>query len=88
MRRRAPNKKKHGVTFEEASTIFYNFPLEVFYDPDSSDTEARYVACGFSTRGRSLLVVHCENPKGDEIRIISARKPTRQERRDIFGDNK
>lgn len=58
------NQKKHGVSFAEASEVFFNFPLEVFHDPDHSDHEDRYIAAGFSNRGRTLLVVHCENKSG------------------------
>ena len=79
------NRKKHGVDFEEASTIFTSFPLEIFYDPDHSIEEARYIAAGISSRHRILLVVHCENLSGSTIRIISARKATKKEARDIFG---
>ena len=82
------NIRKHKVSFEEAKTIFLNFPLEVFHDPEHSDQEDRYIAVGFSTRGRVLLVVHCENSKGTEIRIISARKASKQETEDIFGGGK
>jgi uncharacterized DUF497 family protein len=66
-------------------TIFGNFPFDVFYDPDHSIDEERYIAVGFSDRARTLLVVHCENHDGSEIRIISARKASRKERRIIFG---
>jgi uncharacterized DUF497 family protein len=79
------NRKKHGVSFEEASTIFNNFPLEVFADPDHSEEEQRYIAVGVSQRERVLLVVHCENEHGIEIRIISARKATKKERLTVFG---
>ncbi len=79
------NQRKHGVSFEEASTIFTNFPIEVFYDPDHSITEPRYIAIGVSEKHRFLLVVHCENRNGAEIRIISARKATRRERLGAFG---
>lgn len=79
------NRRKHGVSFEEASTIFMNFPLEVFFDPDHSEGEQRYIAMGVSSRQRFLLVVHCENRVGTEIRIISARKATRRERQGVFG---
>lgn len=82
------NIKKHGVSFEEAKTVFLNFPLEVFHDPENSKDEERYIAVGFSERGRVLLVVQCENPKGTEIRIISARKTTKQETQNIFGGKK
>jgi uncharacterized DUF497 family protein len=79
------NQAKHGVSFEEASTIFTNFPLEIFFDPDHSEAEERYIAFGFSDRGRVLLVVHCENRTGTEIRIISARKATAKEQEHVFG---
>jgi hypothetical protein len=79
------NQKKHGVSFEEASTIFHNLPLDVFHEPDHADGEERYIAAGFSDRSRLLLVVHCENRTGTEIRIISARKATRKERGTLFG---
>ena len=61
--------------------MFTNFPLEVFYDPDHSETEARYIAVGLSKKKRFLLVVHCENWRGTEIRIISARLASGRERR-------
>lgn len=79
------NQKKHAVSFEEAATIFANFPFEVFFDPENSADEDRYIAVGFSNRKRVLLVVHCENSKGTLVRIISARKATKKEQRSIFG---
>ena len=82
------NKLKHGVSFDEASTIFTNFPIEVFFDPENSSDEERYIAVGFSNKGRALLVVHCENTKGTEIRIISARKASKKEQKTTFGDIK
>jgi uncharacterized protein len=82
------NIKKHGVSFKEAETVFLNFPLEVFHDPEHSEDEDRYIAVGFSERGRVLLVVHCENLTGTQIRIISARKTTRKESKTIFGGKK
>lgn len=79
------NQKKHRVSFEEAMTIFSNFPLEVFFDPDNSTEEDRYIAIGFSNNHKTLLVVHCENSKGTVIRIISARNATKKERVSVFG---
>jgi len=79
------NIRKHKVSFEEAATVFHNFPLEIFHDPDHSISEDRYIAAGFSDTGHALLVVHCENTLGTVIRIISARKPTRTEKRQLFG---
>jgi uncharacterized DUF497 family protein len=81
----AENVAKHGVSFEEATTVFHNFPIEIFFDPDHSVSEHRYIAVGFSDRGRALLVIHCENKLGTVIRIISARRPTRREAKQLFG---
>ena len=82
------NLRKHGVSFEEAVTIFENVPMEVYFDPDHSDSETRYLGIGFSNRSRLLVVVHSENRNGTEIRIISARRATARERRDVFGGNR
>lgn len=81
------NIKKHGISFEEAKTIFFNFPLEVFYDPEHSEDEDRYIAFGHSNQDRFLLVVHMENKNGTQIRIISARKATKKETKQ-FLENK
>lgn len=81
----AANRAKHGVSFSEASTIFYNFPLQIYHDPDHSEEEPRYIAIGVSDQDRVLLVVHIENTKGTVIRIISARRATKKEKRDAFG---
>jgi uncharacterized protein len=73
------NLKKHGVSFNEASTVF-NDPLSVtFPDLDHSDGEARYVIIGLSRDGRLLIVNHTD--RADRVRIISAREATRNERR-------
>lgn len=82
------NKRKHGVSFEEAATIFAHLPLEVFHDPEHSESEDRYIAVGFSDKRRVLLVVHVENSKGSEIRILSARKATKKEQKSVFGGKK
>lgn len=79
------NQKKHGVSFEEAATIFLNFPLEVFFDPLSPKDEDRYLALGVSEKERVLMVVHCEDITGTEVRIISARKATKKEAIQAFG---
>ncbi len=73
------NLDKHGVSFQEASTAF-NDPLSVtFPDPDHSIRESRYVIIGVSRFGQLLVVAHTN--RGEKVRIISARKATRQERR-------
>jgi uncharacterized DUF497 family protein len=82
------NFKKHKVTFEEAASIFGSFPFEIFHDPDHSSAEDRFIAIGSSFHGRILLVVHCENISGTIIRIISGRKATKKEIKDVFGGAK
>ena len=74
----AANLAKHGVSFEEAGTIFDD-PLYVdFYDPDHSSEEHRYIIIGESRQGRLLVVSYME--RGDVTRLISAREVTRSER--------
>lgn len=71
--------QKHGVSFEEAATVFRD-PLSLtIRDPLHSLKEERFVILGYSYRNRLLVVVHTE--RGDNIRIISARRATRRERR-------
>lgn len=79
------NVKKHGISFEEAVSIFQSIPFKVFYDTEHSDYEDRYVAVGLSNKGRVLVVVHIENELGTEIRIISARKATKKEKHTLLG---
>lgn len=73
------NLEKHGISFQEAATVF-NDPLSVTSpDPDHSIGENRYVIIGISRFGELLVVAHTD--RGEKIRIISAREATRQERR-------
>jgi uncharacterized DUF497 family protein len=77
-RKAASNRRKHGVSFEEAATAFGD-PLSLTVaDPDHAADEERFLLLGQSERQRLLVVVHAEH--GDEIRIISARPATRRER--------
>ncbi len=71
------NLKKHGVSFNEASTVF-NDPLSVTF-PDFSYGEERYVIIGLSSASRILVVCHTD--RADRLRIISARESTRNEQR-------
>jgi len=73
------NLAKHGIAFEEASTVFGDPPSLTIPDPVHSATEDRFVTIGSSHRGKLLVVVHTE--RDDNIRIISARIASRQERR-------
>jgi len=79
------NERKHGVSFAEAMAVFGD-PLSLTgYDPDHSDEEDRYITMGLSDTGRLLLVSHTD--RGDQVRIISARKASRRERRDYEDGN-
>ncbi len=74
------NLAKHGVSFEEARSVFMDPMAATIADPLSPDpSEERFIAMGFSARQRLIVVVHCE--RGDTIRIISARQATRRERK-------
>jgi hypothetical protein len=73
------NLEKHGISFLEAATVF-NDPLSVtFPDPDHSIGESRYIIIGVSRFGQLLVVAHTD--RGQKVRIISARKATRQEKK-------
>lgn len=75
----AANIKKHGVSFEEAQSVFHDEFAVQFYDDDHSSSEERFLLLGMSTTARLLLVCHCERESGHVIRIISARKATKRE---------
>jgi uncharacterized DUF497 family protein len=71
------NLKKHGVSFEEASTVFLDDRAIEFYDDSHSDWEDRMLLLGLSANLRLLLVCHCYRESDSIIRIVSARKPQR-----------
>jgi len=73
------NLKKHGVSFEEAETVFYDEFAVQFFDDTHSGQEDRFIMLGMSSHANLLIVCHCEREVGDVIRIISARKATRSE---------
>jgi uncharacterized DUF497 family protein len=79
------NFKKHGISFEEAVTAFYDPLSATFDDPDHSLGEYRYITIGLSSRGRLLVVAHAE--RGEGLRIISARPATAQERKRHEGES-
>lgn len=78
------NLKKHGVSFAEAQTVFFDENAIQFFDSDSSSLEERFLMLGLSKNFRILLVCHCERD-GKVIRIISARKATAKERKHYIG---
>lgn len=73
------NAKKHGITFDEASTVFGDALSLTISDPVHSEAEVRFVTMGSSHRGKLVVVVYTE--RGDNIRIISARPASRRERK-------
>jgi len=75
----ASNKRKHGVSFEEAQSVFYDEFAVQFFDESNSESEDRFLMLGFSDEARLLIVCHCERDQGNTIRIISARKATKIE---------
>ncbi len=75
------NRRKHGVSFEEARTAFLDENARAAPDPDHSDDEERFVLLGISISLRVLVVCHCYRQEDEVIRIISARKADRDELR-------
>lgn len=75
----ASNQKKHGISFEEARSVFYDEFAIQFFDEENSETENRFLMLGLSNEARVLIVCHCEREAGNTIRIISARKATKSE---------
>ncbi|MCK4624824.1 MAG: BrnT family toxin [Phycisphaerae bacterium] len=80
-RKNSENKKKHGVSFEEAGTVFYDENARLIHDPDHSVREERFILLGLSVRLRVLVVCHCYRQDEALIRIISARKATKKEQK-------
>jgi len=75
----ASNIQKHGVTFEESRTVFFDERARLINDPDHSESEQRFILLGFSSSLRVIVVCHCYRSDGNVIRIISARKATASE---------
>jgi len=73
------NRRKHGVPFEEAQSVFLDENALRFFDPDHSSEEDRFLMLGISVRLRILVVCHCHRASDTVIRIISARKADKQE---------
>ena len=74
------NQKKHGVSFDEAKTVFFDENAIEFPDPDHSREEDRFILLGFSFKLRILVVCYCYRENNSFIRIISARRATNKER--------
>ena len=78
------NKKKHNISFEEARTVFYDEHALLIDDPDHSETEERFIILGNSYAANLLVVCHCYRESETVIRIISARRATRNESKQYY----
>ena len=75
------NKSKHGITFSEAKSVFYDERAKIINDPDHSDVaEERFIIMGISSEFKILMVCHCYRDDDEIIRIISARKANKAEK--------
>ena len=79
------NQSKHGISFEEAKSVFYDDGAIQFWDEDPSDLEDRFLLLGRSSKMRILLIVHCFREPESVIRIISVRKATKTESKQYQG---
>jgi uncharacterized protein len=78
-RKNRENQHKHGVSFEEAETVFFDENAIQYYDPDHSRDEDRFIMLGISLKPRVLVVCHCFRAGDSIIRLISARKANKEE---------
>jgi len=79
------NQKKHGISFEEAQTVFFDENAIEFFDPDHSESEDRFLLLGLCSNLRIVVVSHCYRKRESLIRIISARKATKKEQKVYTG---
>jgi uncharacterized protein len=84
-RKATQNHRKHGVSFHEAATVFGDPFAMTYHDPDHSILEQRFITVGISDSGRLLIVAHAD--RGENIRIVSARKTTLRERKHYEQEN-
>lgn len=87
-RKAIANRRKHGVSFEEARSVFLDENAIRIHDPDHSVGENRFVLLGLSLHLRVLTVCHCYRSNDDVIRIISARRANKRERRQYENRNR
>ena len=73
------NQKKHNISFDEAKTVFYDEDALLIDDPGHSEEEERFIILGTSQKANLLVVCHCYRQSETIIRIISARKATKNE---------
>jgi uncharacterized DUF497 family protein len=77
------NLGKHRVSFEAATTVFYDPLAKLGHDPDHSEDEDRYILIGHSQKNNLLFVVHVYKESQNTIRIVTARKATKKEKHDF-----
>ena len=82
----AANAKKHGITFEDTQTVFYDDFAVQFFDEQHSSDEDRFLLLGLSSSAKLLVVCHCEREQGEVVRLISARRATKRESAFYRGD--
>jgi hypothetical protein len=85
-RKNKANQKKHGVSFEEGQTVFFDENAIEYFDPDHSEDEDRFLMLGLSYRIRILVVSYTLRKRGTEIRIISTKKATKKEQKEYTGE--
>lgn len=78
------NIKKHGISFDDARSVFYDEKAIQFFDPDHSDDEDRFILLGISFKLKVLVVCHCFRERDRVIRIISARKADSDEEQEYW----
>jgi uncharacterized DUF497 family protein len=83
-RKEKTNVKKHGVSFDEARTVFYDENAVQFFDPDHSEDEDRFILLGMSFKLRVLIVCHCFRESEEVVRLISARKADKTEQKEYW----
>ncbi len=83
-RKQEANLEKHGISFEEARTAFYDESALVFFDPDHSEDEDRFILLGLSFKPRVLVVCHCFRESESSIRLLSARKADKGEEQEYW----
>ena len=83
-RKESTNRKKHGISFEEARTAFYDDNALVFFDPDHSEDEDRFILLGLSFRPQVVVVCQCFRESESIVRLVSARKADKGEEHEYW----
>lgn len=78
------NIRKHGISFDEARTVFFDEKAVQFFDPDHSEDEDRFILLGISFKLRTLVICHCFRESETVVRLFSARKADRDEKQEYW----